>query len=144
MATERSLSPPRAPTLCRLGILGTRNDITSTSDAAELMSIITADIGMPQELYIPQEGESSIHIDTWAFRKGIPVESLAMDWRRFGKRAKAVRDSAIMRQSTHFLIFGGPRSTKPVETAKALAHKGHVVYFLPHASWELEELTAAP
>ena len=141
---SRSLSPPRAPRLCRLGILGTRNDISSTNDVAELMSIITADIGVPQELYIPQEGESSIHIDTWAFRKGIPVEALEANWRQFGRRAKAMRDSAIMRQATHFLIFGGPRSTKPAETARALARKGHMVYFLPHGSWELEELTVTP
>jgi hypothetical protein len=140
MMHHRDLSPPRAPTMPTvLGIVGTRADITGPDVAADLLSLIVDDIGRPTHILLPSEGDSSIHIETWAIKQDIEVACLEADWRRQGRRAKAVRDAQIVTQATHFLIFGGPRSTKPLELAKTLTHKGKKVYYLPYKSWELEE-----
>ena len=51
-----------------------------------------------------------------------------------------LRDQAIIRDSTVFLIISGPRSDKPLKVATALAQKGRKVFYLPPKSLEIQEL----
>jgi hypothetical protein len=136
---SRSLSPPRQPHTCRLGILGTRNQVTSAEITA-LLDLIVADSGQLQAAYLPQEGMSSIYAESYLDAADVPVTALDASWHRHGRSAVARRDAEIVRSSTHFLVFGGPRSQRPLNVATELARKGRTVYYLPHGSLELELL----
>ncbi len=135
----RSLSPPRAPTQVRLGLLGSRRDLTD-NDVSEIMNLIQEDFPEVQTLIVPSEGDTSIYAEAWAEKKKIPVTVHQSDWRRDGKRAQIFRDNRIIQESTHFLVFGGPRSERPLKTAEQLAKKGKTVYYMPHGSMELQQL----
>ena len=137
---SRSLSPPRLPSVCRLGILGTRNQVTS-AEITDLLDLIVGDTGPDiQAIYLPQEGMSSIYAEAYAEEHDIPVTSFEASWVRHGRSAVARRDAQIVAVATHFLVFGGPRSNKPLKVATDLATKGRTVYYLPHGSLELELL----
>lgn len=138
---ERSLSPPRAPKICKLGIIGTRKDLT-INDINEIMNLIVEDLDNIQSINVPAEGESSIYIEMYAedSERKIPCTLYEADWRRDGKRASIFRNNKLIRESTHFLIFGAPRSVKPLQLAEQLVKKKHVVYYMPHNSMELQQL----
>lgn len=136
---SRSLSPPRAPQTCRLGILGTRNKVTSAEITA-ILDLIVDDSGPVQAAYLPQEGMSSIYAESYFDAADIPTTALDANWARHGRAAVARRDAEIIRVATHFLIFGGPRSQKPLKVATELAKKGRAVYYLAHDSLDLELL----
>jgi hypothetical protein len=137
--SRRSLSPPRIPSVCRLGIIGSRQDLTA-SDIKDVLEIITNDTGI-DALYLPQEGYSSIYAESWADAHDVPVELFAAEWTRHKRAAKAIRDAGIIQRSTHLLVFGGPRSKQPLSVAMTQARKGRIVYYLAHGSQELEEIT---
>lgn len=139
--SERSLSPPRAAHTCRLGILGTRQDLTS-AEVTQLLDLIKEDSGEFQALYTPQEGYSSIYAEAYADAASIPCTALEAEWYKHGKSAKARRDTEICRHATHFLIFGAPRSQQPLNVARTLMRRGSTVFYLPHGSIELEALEA--
>ena len=139
MSQARSLSPPRAPRTCRLGILGTRNQVTSAEITA-ILDLIVDSSGPLQAAYLPQEGMSSIYAEDYLEQADVPVVALDAAWHRHGRAAASRRDAEIIRSSTHFLIFGGPRSQRPLKVATELAQKGRAVYYLPHGSLELELL----
>ncbi len=134
----RSLSPPRVPVQVRLGILGQRRDLTD-KDITEIFDLIVEDYPEVQALIVPSEGDSSIYAEAWAEKKKIPVTVHQSDWRRDGRRAQIFRDNRIIHDSTHFLIFGGPRSERPLKTAEQLTKKGKTVYYMAHGSMELQQ-----
>ncbi len=139
----RALSPPRAPIQVRLGILGQRRDLTE-KDITEIFDLIAEDFPEVQSLIVPSEGDSSIYAEAWAEKKKIPVTVHAADWRRDGRRAQIFRDNRIIHDATHFLIFGGPRSERPLKTAEQLTKKGRTVYYMAYDSMELQQLEAPP
>jgi hypothetical protein len=122
----RSLSPPRQPRTCRLGILGTRNKVTSAEITA-LLDLIVDDSGPLQAAYLPQEGMSSIYAESYFDAADVPTSALDANWARHGRAAVARRDAEIIQSSTHFLVFGGPRSQRPLKVATDLAKKGRTV-----------------
>jgi hypothetical protein len=138
-ARVRSLSPPRAPRACRLGIIGTKRDMTPEL-ADELMQLLIEDIGNPQSLIVPAGSNSSIYLEAWAEDNNVPVMLCEADFIKNGRMAAVYRDAQIQREATHFIIFGGPRSLKPLQVAQTLAKKGKTVYYLPYGSTEIEEV----
>ncbi len=139
----RSLSPPRAPRACRLGILGNKKDMTSEL-AGELMQLLIEDIGTPQSVIVPVGGNSSVYIEGWAEDNEIPVMLCEADFMKNGRMAAVYRDAQIQREATHFMVFGGPRSQKPLQVARSLAKKGKTVYYLAYGSTEIEEIVHKP
>jgi hypothetical protein len=139
--SERSLSPPRTAHSCRLGILGTRQDLTS-AEITQLLDLIKENSGEFQALYTPQEGYSSIYAEAYAEVADIPCTAFEASWYKHGKSAKARRDAEICRHATHFLVFGTPRSQQPLNVARSLLRRGSAVFYLPHGSLELEALEA--
>ena len=137
--SERSLSPPRAPTIVRLGVLGQRKDLTE-SDVKQILELIIEDFPQIQTMNIPSEGNSSIYLESCAEKLKIPCTVYESDWRRDGRRAQIFRDARIIKESTHYLIFGAPRSEKPFKTAEQLARKNHAVFYMPRDSMELQVL----
>jgi len=137
---ERSLSPPRAPRACRLGVLGNKKDMTAEL-ADELMQLLIEDIGDIQSLIVPVGCNSSIYLEGWAEDNNVPVMLCEADFMKNGRMAAVYRDAQIQREATHFIIFGGPRSQKPLQVARTLAKKGRTVYYLEYGSTEIEEIT---
>ncbi len=138
-ARVRSLSPPRAPRACRLGIIGTKRDMTPEL-ATELMQLLIEDIGNPQSLIVPVGSNSSIYLEAWAEENNIPVTLCEADFMKNGRMAAVYRDAQIQRDGTHFIVFGGPRSQKPLQVAHTLSKKGKTVYYLAYGSTEIEEI----
>ena len=139
--SERSLSPPREAKTCRLGILGTRQDLTS-AEITQLLDLIKEDSGDFQAIYTPQEGYSSIYVEAYADANSTPHTTFEAEWYKHGRSAKARRDAEIVRHATHFFIFGAPRSQQPLTVARSLLRKNLVVFYLPYGSLELEALEA--
>jgi hypothetical protein len=84
--------------------------------------------GLPDELLLPADGESSHILQTWATRTKIPVRLVSADWARNGKRAGSMRDAIIQREATHFVLLQGPRSMALTKIAERLHRKKrHVV-----------------
>lgn len=136
---SRSLSPPCIPKTCRLGILGTRNKITS-AEITSLLTLIVEDSGPLQAAYLSQEGMSSIYAETYFDANEIPVTALDANWARHGRSAALRRDAEIIQSATNFLVFGGPKSTRLLKIATDLAKKGRTVYYLAHNTLDLELL----
>lgn len=123
-----------------LGIIGNRQDLAS-SDIEALLELIAEDCEIGA-LNLQQEGYTSIHAEAWADSKGLTAKTYPASWVRDGKRATLLRDAAIVRDSTAYLILSGPRSERPRKLAEQLARAGRPVFHLPAKSRELEELTS--
>ncbi len=134
---ERALSPPRSPQECRLGILGNRRDIKN-DEITEIFTLMLEDIPPIQSILVSADGDLSIYVEQYAEKAKIPIQIYEADWRRDGRRAQIFRDARIVREATHYLIFGGPRSQKPLQTAEQLCKKGKTVYYIPHGALELQ------
>lgn len=129
---ERSLSPvtKKRPVDNKivLGVLGTRSSIRLEELETDILAPLIEAWGMPDEIIIPSEGDSSHAIQIWADVRGIPTHLFCCDWTGLGRKAGLLRDSRIQRDATHLLMLQGPRSNALMHTATRLARKGrHVV-----------------
>ena len=127
MQEYRSLSPPKAPSYCALGIFGTRNKVSKESIASTLNAIkdeLATEI--PSHIYLPSEGDSSEYIMDWAADNNIKTTSFINDWNINGRRARIFRDNAIQRDSTVFVCFLSARSDYYEKYAHTLAKRGRV------------------
>lgn len=125
----RSLSPPRAPRPERtvLGVLGTRSKVRYEDMESEILLPLLEAWGMPDEILLPAEGDSSRIIQAWATQRGIPVSLIVSDWSAHGKRAGLLRDARIQRESSHMLLLQGPRSNALTTLGRRLHRKGRPV-----------------
>ncbi len=103
-----------------LGILGTREDLTR-NQIADILTAITEDLSPINKIICPEEGSSSIHIETWADNNKIQFESYKSDWTTNGKASRAIRDKRIETEAKYFLIFLGPRSDYYKKVADRIA-----------------------
>lgn len=132
---ERSLSPlltkeERAKSKEQrvvLGVLGTRSNIRSEELETMITEPLVALWGLPAELVLPAEGDSSFALQIWAESKGIPVHLVSCDWATQGRVAGRLRDARIQRDATHLLFLQGPRSTTLTTLAGRLSRKGRPV-----------------
>lgn len=107
-----------------LGVLGARNAITKQIMQDEILGPILDDLGTkPSKIILPSEPLSSTYIECWAGRQDIPVDLIKSDWVRNGRRAGVLRDAAIEKGSTAFLIFEGPKSRYYLDLAERIAKK---------------------
>jgi len=83
--------------------------------------------GLPAELVLPAEGDSSFALQIWAESKGIPVHLVSCDWATQGRIAGRLRDARIQRDATHLLFLQGPRSNAFTTLAGRLSRKGRPV-----------------
>jgi hypothetical protein len=127
----RSLSPimKRAIQTDRvvLGVLGTRSQIRLEDLETQWFGPLVEAWGIPDEILLPAEGDSSQAIQSWAQVKEVPVRLLSCDWGQLGKKAALFRDNRIQREATHLLLIQGPRSTALSSLAQRLARKGRPV-----------------
>ena len=138
---SRALSPPKYATPILLGILGNRSDITKAKIQSELLPAVAAELDRtPDHCYVSTEGLTSIYAQDWCERNSIPVTAIDADWRTLGRRARAIRDTRIQKEATHFLFFLSPRSDYYLTAATRLAKKGHTVFTYNASDDSLEEL----
>lgn len=110
-----------------LGVLGTRSNARVKDLEAQVFAPIMEAWGIPDTLILPAEGDSSHAIQAWAEVKGIPVQLVACDWAKQGRKAGLLRDATIQREATHLVLLQGPRSNALATLAERLARKGRPV-----------------
>jgi hypothetical protein len=129
--SDRSLSPiaKRGSQTGRvvLGVLGIRSNIRCEDIDANIIGPIIEAWGLPDEVILPAEGDSSQAIQSWAQLKNIPISLVGCDWVAQGKRAGIFRDARIQREATHLLLLQGPRSNALSSLAERLGRKGRPV-----------------
>ena len=127
---ERSLSPLlKRPTVERvvLGVLGTRSNIRCEDMDLNILAPIVEAWGLPDEIILPAEGDSSQAIQSWADMKEIPVTLVGCEWVSQGRKAGLLRDARIQREATHLLLLQGPRSNALSALAGRLQRRGRPV-----------------
>jgi hypothetical protein len=127
---EKDLSPDiKEPKSSRyaLGIIGSRGKITYDAMQAEIVQPMIAAWGLPVELIIPSDGDSSHVLMLWAQQKDIPVTMISSDWLTHGRRASMIRDISIQKAASRLVFLQGPRSNAIAATANRLAKKGRLV-----------------
>ena len=122
-----TLSPPRKSSKYVLGVIGTRARTSYEQMRVEIIAPLVDAWGLPTQIVIPSDGETSHVLMLWAQQKDIPIQIISSDWSLYGKRAAMIRDTTIQRESTRLLFLQGPRSTTLEKTAKRLAKKGRSV-----------------
>ena len=126
-----------------MGILGHTNKQSEQSLIETVLTPLLQEFGrVPDRVLLPSEGNSSIYLQEWAESLRIKTQIFHSDWKRHGKIAQILRDDRIKQESTHVLLFVGPRSTKWEKVATSLARKG--VYVVtssndePLVHWQLD------
>ena len=125
-----------------LGVLGSsqhsywnQNTISDT-----ILNPILSDTGrLPDAMLLPTDGASSMLLQVWGEKQSIPLTCLDADWAKLGKKARALRDARILKESTHLIIFLGKRSDTYEKIAIRECKKGKVVYTIDTQSKELVE-----
>jgi hypothetical protein len=137
--------PQKANTIV-LGILGSSQDSywTQNSISDTILNPILSDLGrLPDSLLLPTDGASSMLLQVWGEKQKISVTCLDADWAKLGKKARALRDSRILKESTHLLLFLGKRSDTYEKVAIRECKKGKCVYTInsqtkEFVEWKLE------
>ena len=124
-----------------LGVLGKREDIQKIDLHEKIINPFLQILGkMPDLIYVSSEGMTSALIAAWAERCNIKFEVIHADCRKLGRRAFALRDSRILKASTHLLLFEQPKSEYIVKLGIRELKKGkHVYSITPSKVWELQE-----
>ena len=124
-----------------VGVLGKTESITQEKLCHEILNPLLSVWGrLPDKFIVSSEGMSSVLITVWAERNEVEFQMLEADYRKLGRRAGFLRDSMIVKESTHLLIFLGIRSQKNEEIASREAKKGKKVYTVHPKTWEITEL----
>ena len=110
-----------------LGVIGTRSNIRHDELYGHILAPVIEAWGMPDEIILPAEGDSSEAIRQWARMKDIPVFLIGCDWAKHGRRAGILRDSRIQLDASHMLLLQGPRSNALSSLAARLDRKGRPV-----------------
>jgi hypothetical protein len=110
-----------------LGVLGIRSNIRCEDIDTNILAPIIEAWGLPDEIILPAEGDSSQAIQSWAQLKSIPISLVGCDWVAQGRKAGILRDARIQREATHLLLLQGPRSNALSSLAERLGRKGRPV-----------------
>ena len=127
-----------------LGVLGKREDISRDAFFEKILHPLMEILGcMPDIIYLPSDGMSSALVGAWADRCNIKTETLTAEYHRLGRKAVCLRDSRILKSSTHLLIFEQPKSEYIVKLGIREFKKGKSVYSISAGkTWELLEWQA--
>ena len=95
-----------------LGVLGSSEaSYWNANTIAETINAILEETGkLPTTINLPAKGITSLLIQTWGEKQNIVCKPVDSDWIRLGKKARALQDSRIIKDSSHLLFFVGSRS----------------------------------
>lgn len=122
-----------------LGVLGL-SDATywNSNTISDIINPIISEIGkMPTSLSIPAKGITSLLIQAWGEKQKISCKTIDSDWIRLGRKARALQDSRIIKDSSHLVFFVGSRSDYYEKIAIREAKKGKTVYTIDGKTREL-------
>lgn len=125
-----------------LGVLGNSSASTWTSQTLlekVLDPIFQSLEKTPTRLLLPADGTTSLLLETWASKSKTESKVYSADWKVLGRRARAIRDSQIVKESSHLLVFLGGRSDYYEKMAMREVKKGKVVYTVDSKTMELVE-----
>ena len=123
-----------------LGVLGssTSKRWTRETVADSIMNPVLGEFEkLPDTILLASEGTVSILIQMWSEAHRVQCKVLETDWSRMGRKARAVRDSKIMKEATHLLIFLGIRSDYYEKIAMREAKKGRTVFTVAAGTGEI-------
>ena len=126
-----------------MGILGHTNKQSEQSLIETVLTPFLQEVGrVPDRILLPSEGHSSIYLQEWADSLRIKTQVFHSDWKRHGKIAQILRDDRIKQESTHVLLFVGPRSKTWEKVVTSLVRKGTYVVTSsndePIVHWQLD------
>jgi hypothetical protein len=95
-----------------LGILGSSDaSYWNANTMAETINAILEETEkLPTTINLPAKGITSLLIQAWGEKQNIVCKPVDSDWIRLGKKARALQDSRIIKDSSHLLFFVGSRS----------------------------------
>lgn len=95
-----------------LGILGSSEaSYWNANTMAETINSLLEETGkLPTTINFPAKGITSLLIQAWGEKQNIVCKPVDSDWIRLGKKARALQDSRIIKDSSHLLFFVGSRS----------------------------------
>jgi hypothetical protein len=95
-----------------LGILGSSEaSYWNATTIAETINALLEETGkLPTTINLPAKGITSLLIQAWGEKQNIVCKPVDSDWIRLGKKARALQDSRIIKDSSHLLFFVGSRS----------------------------------
>lgn len=91
----------------------------------------------PESILLPSDGHTSLLLESWAEINDVKVTAYSADWKSLGRRARALRDSRIIKESSHLLFFIGSRSDYYEKMAIREVKKGKIVYTVDPSSKDL-------
>lgn len=122
-----------------LGVLGS-SDATywNSNTISDIINPIISEIGkLPTSISIPAKGITSLLIQAWGEKQKISCKTIDSDWIRLGRKARALQDSRIIKDSSHLVFFVGSRSDYYEKIAIREAKKGKTVYTIDGKTREL-------
>ena len=125
-----------------LGVLGSSSAASWTSQTLleKVLEPISGTLEkLPVKLLLPADGTTSLLLETWAGKNKVDSKVYSADWKVLGRRARAIRDSQIMKESSHLLIFLGGRSDYYEKIAIREVKKGKVVFTIDSKTFELAQ-----
>lgn len=125
-----------------LGILGSSSAASWTSQTLleKVLDPISGEVErLPTKLLLPADGTTSLLLETWAGKNKVESKVYSADWKVLGRRARAIRDSQIMKESSHLLIFLGGRSDYYEKIAIREVKKGKIVFTIDSKTFELAQ-----
>lgn len=125
-----------------LGILGNSSAAVWTSQTI-LEKVLEPILGQleknPEKILLPADGITSVLLETWAGKNKVDSKVYSADWKVLGRRARAIRDSQIVKEASHLLVFLGGRSDYYERLAIREVKKGKIVYTIDTKTLELAE-----
>jgi hypothetical protein len=122
-----------------LGILGSSDaSYWNSNTISDIINPIISEIGkMPTSLSIPAKGITSLLIQAWGEKQKLSCKTIDSDWIRLGRKARALQDTRIIKDSSHLVFFVGSRSDYYEKIAIREAKKGKTVYTVDGKTREL-------
>ena len=123
-----------------LGVIGNSSNSFWTKESIlthVLEPLLQEESKSPDSILLPNEGITPLLLQSWAESKGIKTTIYASDWKLLGRRARALRDSRILKEASVLLFFLGSRSNYYENIAIREVKKGRTVYTLDPSSHEL-------
>ena len=132
--------PEKLPVV--LGVLGNSSAAVWTSQILleKVLEPILGELGKnPEKILLPADGITSVFLETWAGKNKVDSKVYSADWKVLGRRAMVIRDSQIVKEASHLLVFLGGRSDYYEKMAMREVKKGKIVYTIETKTLELVE-----
>jgi len=123
-----------------LGVLGSHEGATNERIEEIMILLLQCLERFPERIIMPSEGRNNMYISDWADRHKLTTQIYEADWHRHNRRARIFRDTRIMKESTHFLIFLNKRSEGNEKLALRLSKQGKQVFTVNYHDWSMESI----